>query len=176
MKIFYVHHMLRATSKSPSQNDGVEKLGKKDAKLTAKLFLYAKNKGVNIKAIYTSTYFRCIETTKIINKYIKVPIIEDERLNEFVGTDGAKKYGLPPDTAETWLNCQNRIIACLKDIVDKYNKDDVVICVTSGVNLTAFISLAYQVKPSEKLPFPLVPSCSPIAFEIDKTNFDFLNK
>ena len=44
-------------------------------------------------------------------------------------------------------------------------------CVTSEVNLTAFICAAYRIKPNSKLPFLIVSSCSPICFEINKENF-----
>lgn len=72
---------------------------------------------------------------------------------------------------ETWTQCQNRIRDAIKDIVFKYDDNDIVICVTSGVNITAFIGLAYKIPPSETLPFPWVINCSPICFNIDKNSF-----
>ena len=72
---------------------------------------------------------------------------------------------------ESWLECQNRIREAIKDIVNQYDDNDTVICVTSGVNITAFIGLAYRIPASENLPFPWVPSCSPIGFDIDKSCF-----
>lgn len=72
---------------------------------------------------------------------------------------------------ETWEECQKRIIEAIKDIVFKYEEKDTVICVTSGVNLTAFISLAYKIEPSNNLLFPMVPSCSPLGFEITSNDF-----
>jgi broad specificity phosphatase PhoE len=69
------------------------------------------------------------------------------------------------------FECQKRIREAIKDIVFKYDDNDAVICVTSGVNITAFISLAFKIQPSEDFPFPWVPSCSPIAFDIDKSCF-----
>ena len=68
-------------------------------------------------------------------------------------------------------DCQNRIREAIKDIVFKYDDNDTVVCVTSGVNITAFIGLAYKIPASDNMPFPLVPSCSPIGFEIDKSCF-----
>ncbi len=176
MKIFYIHHALRATGNPPSQDDGLQELGIADAEIVAKLFQQAKTNGLTIKAIYSSNYFRCKETSKIINEYINAPIIEDARLNEYVSVRQATKYGLPENdpSIETWLDCQMRIINCIKDIVEKHEEKDVVICVTSGVNITPFISLAYQVQPSNDLPCPSVPSCSPIAFEINKSSFSFI--
>lgn len=173
MKVFYIHHAERKFGTPPSQNDGITDTGKKEANVVAKLFLEAKDNGINIAAIYTSPYFRCKETAKIINKFINAPIFEDERLNEFVSERQAVKYGLPSDNVETWEHCQMRVISCIKDIVFKHTDDDIVVCVTSGVNLTAFISLAYKIKPGNNLPFPQVPSCSLIGFDITKESFDF---
>lgn len=99
------------------------------------------------------------KTAKIINKLIDIPIFEEERLNEF----GSIKE-------EKWIDCQIRIRDFLKDIIAKYNDEDVIICVTSGVNLTAFIGQFYKIKSSNKLPYPIVPSCSPIGFEINKSD------
>lgn len=172
MKIFYVHHAVRAKGNPPSQEDGITPLGKKDTKLVAEMFEIYQKAGRNIKAIYTSPYFRCKETARRINKYIKVPIIEDERLNEFgsvyalVKGDATQSKG-----KESWEECQKRIIDCLKEITFKYDDNDTVLCVTSGVNITAFIDVAYKIKPSNNLPFPMVFSCSPVGFDINKDCF-----
>lgn len=171
MKIFYVHHALRDTGNPPSQDDKLLPLGVKDAKVTANIFKKIAEKN-NIKAIYTSPYYRCAKTAEIINKHINVPVYEDARLNEFKKVFQVLSGEKVENKTESWLECQNRIREAIKDIVFKYDEKDTVICVTSGVNITAFISLAYKIKPSEKLPFPWVPSCSPIAFEINKSSFD----
>ena len=163
MKIFYVHHALRDMGNPPTQEDGLKELGIKDANVVADIFEDGK-KYMNVKAIYTSPFYRCKETARIINKNLNVPIIEDERLNEC----GSVFYG---EKKESWKQCQKRIIETIKEIVFKYDEKDTVICVTSGVNLTAFICVAYNIKPSSKLPFPMVSSCSPIGFEINKKNF-----
>ena len=126
---------------------------------------------MNVKAIYTSPFYRCQETARLINKHLNVPIIEDERLNEFGSVHLAVKGLEDKEEKETWKECQERIMESIKDIVFKYDDKDTVICVTSGVNLTAFICAAYGIEPNSKLPFPLVPSCSPIGFEINKNNF-----
>lgn len=163
MKIFYVHHALREKGNPPTQEDGITEIGRKDAEMNAEIFKEG-NKKLNIKAIYSSSFFRCMETARIINKHLNVPIIEDERLNECgsVVMNGEK---------ESWLDCQERIVASLKDIVFENDNDDCVICVTSGVNLTAFVSLSYGIKPSANLPMPMVLSCSPIGFNITKDSF-----
>ena len=57
----------------------------------------------------------------------------------------------------------------IKDAVEKHDNDSTIIFVTSGVNLSGFICFAYNIEPNENIPFPLVPSCSPIGFDYDKT-------
>ena len=166
MRIVYVHHALRQTGNPPSQNDGIQPLGEKDAETVSKI-LKQMTGYCNFKAIYTSPYYRCVKTAEIINKYIQVPIVEDSRLNEFV--DG--KNGAIVIHPESWLECQLRIREAIKDIALKYDDKDTVVCVTSGVNITAFISLAFKIEPSNDLPLPIVPGCSPICFNIDKSCF-----
>ena len=170
MKIIYVHHALRQIGNPPSQDDKLNPLGIKDAEITAGL-LKLMSKNANIKAIYTSPYFRCTKTAEIINKHIKVPIFPESRFNEFNSVFEVLENGKSTTKTETWLECQNRIRDAIKDIVFKYDDDDTVVCVTSGVNITAFIGLAFKVPASDNLPFPWVPSCSPIGFNIDKSCF-----
>lgn len=170
MKIIYVHHALRKLGNPPSQNDKLEPLGIEDAKTTAQLLKIMSEKS-NFKAIYTSPYYRCAKTAQLINQHINLPIFEDARLNEFNKVFEVLEGGQSVTKTETWTECQTRIREAIKDIVFKYEDNDAVICVTSGVNITAFIGLAFKIKPSENLPFPWVPSCSPIGFEIDKSCF-----
>lgn len=160
MKIVYVHHANRKKGNPPSQDDDITKIGKKDAKLVARILLEAKKKGENIKSIYTSSFYRCKKTAEIINKKLNIPIYFDERLNEGGSVPG-----------EVWLDIQNRVRNSIKDIVFKYGEKDTVICVTSGVNVAAFISLANKQKPSVDAAFIGVPNCCPLAFKIDKSCF-----
>ena len=169
MKIIYIHHALRDKGNPPSQEDGIQALGIKDAENTAELLnMMAKNG--NFKAIYTSPYYRCRKTAEIINKLTNVPIYDEPRLNEFNNVFETLS-GQAEKNKETWLDCQLRLRDAIKDIVFKYEDSDTVVCVTSGVNITAFISLAFRIEPSNNLPFPMVPSCSPIGFDIDKSHF-----
>ena len=170
MKIIYVHHALRQTGNPPSQNDKIQPLGIKDAETTAELLKIMAER-THFKAIYTSPYYRCLKTAEIINKHLNLQIYEDSRFNEFVGVFEAVKNGQRATEAESWSQCQTRIREAIKDIVFKYDDNDAVICVTSGVNITAFIGLAFKIVASNDLPFPWVPSCSPIGFEIDKSCF-----
>lgn len=170
MKIIYVHHALRQKGNPPSQNDKIQPLGLQDAEIVAEL-MKMMSEYSNIKAIYTSPYFRCAKTAEIINKHINVPIYEESRFNEFNKVFDVIEGNKTITKTESWIDCQIRIRNAIKDIVNKYDDKDTVICVTSGVNITAFISLAFKIQPSENLPFPLVPSCSPIGFDIDKDCF-----
>jgi len=170
MKIIYIHHALRQKGNPPSQDDKIQPLGIKDAKITAEL-LKKMTEYLNLKAIYTSPYYRCAKTAEIINEHVNLPIYEEPRFNEFNKVFDVIENGERVTKTETWFECQTRIREAIKDIVFKYDDNDTVVCVTSGVNITAFISLAFKIKPSEDLPFPMVPSCSPIGFIIDKTCF-----
>jgi len=170
MEIFYVHHALRDKGNPPTQEDGIKKLGIEDANIVGKIFEEGK-KYWDFKAIYTSPFKRCKETAEIINKYLNVPVIEDDRFNEL----GSVLYPVSENSdekrKETWQECQTRIIEALHDIVLKHGEKDTVVCVTSGVNLTAFVSVAYGIKPNNDLPYPMVSSCSPIGFNISEKNF-----
>lgn len=172
MKIIYVHHALRDLGNPPSQEDDILPLGVKDAEVTAEILKTMSDKSKSkFKAIYTSPYFRCAKTAEIINKHINLPIYEDARFNEFNNVFNAVIENKTIIKTETWSECQTRIREAIKDIVFKYDDNDTVICVTSGVNISAFIGLAYKIPISENIPFPWVPSCSPICFEIDKSCF-----
>lgn len=172
MKIIYVHHALREVGNPPSQDDKIKPLGIKDAETTAELLKEMQEKSKStFKAIYTSPYYRCSKTAEIINKHINLPIYEEPRFNEFNKVFEVLQGGKSITKTESWLECQNRIREAIKDIVNQYDDNDTVICVTSGVNITAFIGLAYKIPASDNLPFPWVPSCSPIGFDIDKSCF-----
>ena len=160
MKIVYVHHALRDMGNPPSQNDDLKELGRQDARIVAKILEECKNNGWKVKSIYSSPFYRCMETSRIINETLNVDIIQEPRFNEFKSVEN-----------EDWVGLQNRVRQALFDIVDTHQDDETVICVTSGVNVGAFISLAYKFKPSKDTPFIGVPSCSPLIFNITKDNF-----
>ena len=150
MNIIFVHHANRKRCNPTTQQDGITSLGKKDAKITAKILKLA-SKEVQITAIYTSTFTRCTKTAEILNKKLGVEIFEDERLNEF------RSMG-----KETWTECQKRVVSCLKDIVQKHKENETIIVVTSGTNLAGFMDFVYNIEPYENTPFFRIPSCSPI--------------
>ncbi len=158
MNIIYCHHAERDFT--GKQNDNITEFGRKDADLVGKMF-----KQSNIKAIYTSPFFRCIETARIINKHLNVPIYEEPRFNEFKSMSIFVR-GKTKD--ETWIDLQKRVIAAIEDIVSKHNNEDTVICVTSGVNIAGFIDWQLNLKPSKNMAYIGVKSCSPIIFRKDK--------
>lgn len=82
MKFVYVHHGNRKIMKTPNENDNLTLLGKKDCTLVAKL-LNNPDVKQNAKVIFTAPNLRCRKTAQIINRHIKLPIIEDALLNEF---------------------------------------------------------------------------------------------
>lgn len=165
MKLIYVHHAHRNKGNPPTQEDDITNLGVKDAKIVAELLRVLNKSGVRIRAIFSSPFKRCLKTAKIINKKLKVEIIEEKRFNEAGSVIG-----------ESWLNVQKRIRNALYDIVCKYKDDDAVVCVTSGVNVIAFIFLVCNLLPSDKAPYIGIPSCSPMIFNITKEDFKEYNE
>lgn len=155
MKIIYIHHGNRNVGNPPTQQDDLTELGYRDCEIVAELLANVKIKG-KIKVIYTSPYFRCKKTAELINKNLQVSILEDDRLNEF------------DRRIETWVDLQNRVNDCIDDILKKYDDDDMIICVTSGVNISAFINKAYGLPSSNNAPFIGVPNCCPIIFDYKK--------
>ena len=53
-------------------------------------------------------------------------------------------------------------------IVNKYSDDSVIICVTSGVNISAFICYAYNIIPSNDVPWSQAADLAPVIFNIKK--------
>lgn len=155
MKILYVHHADRNRDINiPRQEQDITENGIKEAEL-----LGEKLKQVpNITAIYTSPYVRCRHTAEIINKYSKAPIYEDDRFNEM-------KNG------ETWKELQERNMAAIDDIVHKYGEGDLIVCVTSGVNLSAFVYYFTGMKPDNNNPWIQGVTCSPVLFSTDNKVF-----
>lgn len=157
MDIIFIHHANRdIKDNSPTQADDITGLGYRDCMLTAELLNDDRVKG-KLKAVYTSPFLRCRKTAELINTYIKLPIIEDNRLNEFKSVEG-----------ESWVECQTRVEDCLNDIVSKYDDNDMVIVVTSGVNLAAFINKAYGIEANASVPFIGIATCSPLIFKYNK--------
>ena len=155
MKIIFCHHAQRKKGNPSTQNDGLTDFGVKDAKLQSILLSQLQN----VKAIYTSPFYRCFKTAQILNKKLNVPIFKENRFNEFKSIEN-----------ETWVVLQKRVISAINDIFKKYNDNDVVICITSGVNVGAFFLWNFNLKPNKDLPFIGISSCSPIMFQKSNGN------
>ena len=154
MKVIYCHHAHRKKSNPPSQNDDITEIGEKDANIVSELLKELKTENnFNLKAIYTSEFFRCTKTTEIINTHTKLPVFIEPRLNEHKSIPN-----------EEWVDTQNRVIEFLNELTSSYGDNDIVICVTSGVNIVPFICKQFNIPPSNNLPFINAPSCSPIIF------------
>ena len=118
-----------------SQDDDLTDNGIKDAELVSELLA-----GEKITAIYTSNFYRCKKTAQIINRSLNVPIIEEPRFNEVGSIEG-----------EDWKDCLERNIEALNNIASKYNDDAVILCVSSGINLSAFVCWNLEAKPHKNL-------------------------
>lgn len=163
MRIIYVHHAERNIGPNHhdpilKQEEDITENGIKEAALVSEKF---KGNPQNIKAIFSSTYRRCHHTAEILNQYLNVPIIEEERFNEMTSN-------------EKWSVFLKRNMKAIDNIVKKYDKDDSIICITSGVNLSAFICYFYNIRPSEKTPWTQAFNMTPINFKVNKKpgNYD----
>ena len=152
MKIVYVHHAERehGNKAKPRREQDITEDGIKEAVLLSKKMHY-----LNPTAIYTSPYLRCYHTATILNKEVNVPIIKDDRFNEFDSGN------------ETYKEFLERNISALKEIIRNYNKDDVILCVTSGVNLSAFTCYFSGNTPSNDTPKVQGLTISPVLFTTD---------
>lgn len=155
MKILYVHHAERdhINKTVDRQLQDITENGIKEASLLAE-----KLKNINIKAIYTSPYLRCMHTAEIINKYNHAPIYEEDRLNEM-------------KTEETWKEFSIRNMNAIDDIIKKHNDNDFIICISSGVNLSAFIYYFNNITPTNDSPIMQAVSISPVLFTTDNKVF-----
>lgn len=157
MKLLYVHHADRdRTNKSVErQLQDITDNGIKEANLLAEKL---KELNINITAIYTSPYLRCKHTAEIINKYHNAPIYEETRFNEM-------------NPEETWKEFSIRNMKGIDDIITKYNKNDFIICVSSGVNLSPFIYYFNKIEPNNNSPKMQALTTSPVLFSTDNTCF-----
>lgn len=159
MRIIYMHHAERDIGPNHTdpilrQEEDITKLGVEQVELLSK-----KMSKLNLTAIVTSPYLRCKHTAEIINKYHNVPIIEDERFNE-------------SEYHEERVHFLKRNMEAIDDIYNKYNEDDVILCVTSGINLTAFVCYFYDIEPKNGTPLSQAADISPINFTKGKASLD----
>ena len=81
----------------------------------------------------------------------------DERLNEY-------DY-----CHETFKEFLERNMICISEIVEKYDDNDTVLCVTSGINLSAFMCYFSGREARGDSPRCQGLSISPVLFSTDKT-------
>lgn len=154
MQIIYVHHADRnRNNKVDRQMQDITENGIADANLLAE-----KLQKVNITAIYTSPYLRCKHTANIVNKYQNVEIIDEPRFNEM-------------HLGETWREFSLRNMEAIDDIIKKHNDNDLIICVSSGVNLSAFIYYFNNINPTNDSPRMQAITTSPVLFTTDNKVF-----
>ena len=153
MKILYVHHAERdrITKCSDRQLQDITENGIKETKILGEKL---KNLNLNIKAIYTSPYLRCMHTAKIINSYINVPIYEETLFNEM-------------NSSETWKEFSLRNMEGINNIINKHNDEDFIICISSGVNLSPFIYYFNNISPTNDSPKIQALTTSPVLFSTD---------
>lgn len=159
MQIIYLHHAERNITEGHfdpelRQLEDITENGIRETELLAEKY---KNK--SITAIVTSPYLRCKHTAEILNKYHDVPLIEDDRFNE-------------KEKDEEWQHLLERNMEAINDIFEKFDDDSTIICVTSGVNLSAFICYFYNLKPSNDIPWSQAGSVSPVIFTKGKQMLD----
>ena len=154
MKFVYVHHGNRKIIGKPTEHDDLTELGEKDCNLVAELLNNPEVKN-NAKAIFTAPVLRCQKTAQIINKHLNLPIYNTVLLKEL------------DKTTENWEQAQKRIITFIENTLKEYAANDMVICVTSGVNVAGFICKAFNIPPSENSAFIGVPNCCPLIFDIN---------
>ncbi|MDD4110302.1 MAG: histidine phosphatase family protein [Clostridia bacterium] len=155
MNFFYIHHAERDFQSNIEWNEhGLTNSGIKEAELLNEALIMEKEK-IKIVAIYTSPYKRCVETAKILNRNLSLPILEDIRFNEIARNKG-----------EPWKDFLNRNICAIDTIYKKYKaKNENVIIVTSGVNISAFICYFYNIRPTKNTPCSQALRTSPILFQ-----------
>ncbi len=159
MKIIYMHHAERNigsghNDKNLRQLEDITERGIKETEIVAERL-----KDEKITAIVSSPYLRCMHTGNIINKYHNLDIVEDPRFNE-------KRL------EENWVDFLNRNMEAIDDIYNKYDDDSIIICITSGVNLSAFVCYFYNIKPTNYIPWCQANGISPVNFTKGKKMLD----
>ena len=155
MKILYVHHAERdrTINTKDRQLQDITEVGIKETKILGEKL---KNLNLNIKAIYSSPYLRCIHTAKIINDYINVPIYEEPLFNEM-------------KSSETWQEFSIRNMEAIDNIINNHQENDFIICISSGVNLSPFIYYFNNISPNNDSPKIQALTTSPVLFSTDNS-------
>ncbi len=159
MKIIYMHHAERNIGKNHHdkelrQLEDITERGIKDAELVSDRL-----KDEKIDLIVSSPYLRCMHTAEIINKYHNVKIVEDSRFNEM-------------ETGEDKEHLLKRNMEAIDDIYKNNSDDSTIVCITSGVNLTAFVCYFYNIEPTNYTPWCQANGISPVNFTKGKQMLD----
>lgn len=177
MKIVYIKHAQKDNLGEENQKPGFKNqenrltaFGIKEAEMVAN----ALKEEVDFSAIYIGEFCRYKLTADIVN-FGNAPVIVDKRLNEsgsddeFAGVviDNENKKAIYARQAEV-LN--NRTHEFLNEIIQKHDNDDCVLCVSSGVNLGAFMSFFFSGEKIKMFEVVYATNLSPIVFELDKNN------
>ena len=73
-----------------------------------------------------------------------------------------------------WKEALKLNMQAIDDIVKKYEEDDTIICVTSGVNISAFICYFYKIEPNNNIPYTQACGISPVIFNYKKQKINFI--
>ena len=76
------------------------------------------------------------------------------------------------NSGEEWEHLLKRNIAAIDDIVNSYEDDDTIICITSGVIFSAFVCYFYNIKPTNDVPWSQAGDILPIIFTKGKKMLD----
>ncbi len=93
MKLYLIRHAQAESNVKRIVNDSLKtkihitSLGKNQAQFAGKKLANKK-----IEIIFSSQFPRCQETSKIVNRFLKVKIIKDKRLNEWASGFDGKSY------------------------------------------------------------------------------------
>jgi len=145
-----MHHAHRDRTKGKSQENPITRQGRKEAAAIGEILRIGK---VPVTCIYSGEYLRYRQTNELINKYTKAPITTDSRLNE-----------IDCDV----LEYEKRIHNFLRDVIAKHSNKDIIICMTSGVALSCFMSYFINGKPIKGFKYAQGATVSPVIFEYDK--------
>ncbi len=153
MKIIYLHHSERDTDwQLPNIQHKLTKRGEKLAHLVAESI-----DGVKIEKIYTPSFKRHMHTAEILNKTLKTEIVVEPRFNE---------YGNGKNEKESPAEFFKRNIDAIEEILAQYRgTDKQIICISSGVNLNAFILHYYNLPYRDKLKWINHTLMAPIIFD-----------
>lgn len=153
MKIIYLHHSERDTDWSlPNIQHKLTKRGEVLAELVAQSF-----EGVKIEKIYTPSFKRHVHTAEILNKVLQTEIVIEPRFNEL--GNGVK-------VKETLPEFLKRNIDAIEEICKKYEGTDKnIVCISSGINLTAFMLHYYNLPYADITKLIQHTLIAPVIFE-----------